>query len=344
MRARTYLLVRWITAVVLASAAFGAAASWMNGGDLVSGAVAGSVIGLALGALETLLQGQGPWAAVRRWPVALLLLFRTVIYVATFFVAVHLSVALVYWSWQPILHPTGLLNAWTVLLSLVFSLVVNLVLILRRLLGARVLLSLFTGRYHRPRAEERVVLFMDLRGSTQLAERIGAERFHRFLNKVFSDLTDPVLEAGGEIYRYVGDEVIVSWPVRHGGLGSRCIDCVFAIADALADRRAAYMADFGTEPRMRAALHAGPLIIGEMGDLKREFVMLGDTMNTTARIEDACRTLARDVIASAPALRLFKLPPGVRAESLGTVALRGKESELELFALERGDGSSGRSE
>jgi adenylate cyclase len=331
-----------MAAVVLASAAFGFAASWVNAGGLVGGAVAGGLIGLALGALETLLQG--PWAAVRRWPVTLLLLFRTVIYVATFFVAVHLSVALLLWSWQPILHPTRLLNAWTVLLSLVFSLAVNLMLILRRLLGARVLLSLFTGRYHRPREEECVVLFMDLRGSTQLAERIGAERFHHFLNHVFSDLTDPVLEARGEIYRYVGDEVIVTWPVQRGGLGSRCIECVFAIENALAARRAFYMAEFGTEPRMRAALHAGPLIIGEMGDLKREFVMLGDTMNTTARIEDACRTLARDVIASGPALRLFKVPQGVRAESLGTVALRGKESELELFALERDGNSSRRGE
>jgi adenylate cyclase len=73
-----------------------------------------------------------------------------------------------------------------------------------------------------------------------------------------------------------------------------------------------------------------------MGDLKREIVMLGDTMNTAARIEGACRSLTKDVIASAAALSLFPLPAGVHAQSLGVVALRGKESELELFALARG--------
>jgi adenylate cyclase len=95
------------------------------------------------------------------------------------------------------------------------------------------------------------------------------------------------------------------------------------------------LAEFGAEPKLRAALHAGPLVVGEMGDLKREIVMLGDTMNTAARIEGACRSLAKDVIASAAALDLVPLPAAVSAQSLGVVALRGKESELELFALVR---------
>jgi adenylate cyclase len=153
---------------------------------------------------------------------------------------------------------------------------------------------------------------------------------------VFSDIADPVLESGGEIYRYVGDEIIVTWPAERGAVNGRCVECVFAVEDALLARRANYLAEFGTEPRLRSAFHAGALIVGEMGDLKREIVMLGDTMNTAARIEDACRTMARDIIASAPALQLFSLPAGVSAESLGIVALRGRESELELFALARG--------
>ena len=144
-----------------------------------------------------------------------------------------------------------------------------------------------------------------------------------------------MLEASGDIYRYVGDEIIVTWPAARGARDGSCVKCVFAIEDALAARRENYLADFGTEPRFRAALHAGPLIVGEMGDLKREIVMLGDTMNTTARIENVCRTMAKDVIASSAALRLFALPTGISAESLGAVPLRGKTSELELFALVR---------
>lgn len=321
--------------VVAISAAFGVVAASLSGGNPVSGILSGALIGLALASLETLLQG--PWAAtVRRWPVALLLLSRTAVYGAAFVLLVHVTVALVSWSWQPILHPTRLVSNSTLLLSFGFALLVNFGLILGRLLGLRVVVSLLTGRYHRPRKEQRIVLFMDLRGSTQLAEKIGDEQFHRFLNQVFCDMSDPVLEAGGEIYRYIGDEIIVTWPAEHGAANAGCVECVFAIVQALAARRENYLAEFGAAPRLRAALHAGPLIIGEMGDLKREIVMLGDTMNTTARIETVCRTLDKDVIASAAALRLLALPPGVGTESLGVVPLRGKENELELFALARG--------
>jgi adenylate cyclase len=176
---------------------------------------------------------------------------------------------------------------------------------------------------------------MDLRGSTEAAEKLGDAQFHRFLNRVFWDVTDPILEAGGEIYRYVGDEIIITWPVERAAVHTASVACVFAVEDALARRRAHYLAEFGIEPRLRSALHAGPLIVGEMGDVKREIVMLGDTMNTAARIESVCRTAQADCVASAPALELALLPAGVRAQSLGAAPLRGKESGIELFALTR---------
>ena len=104
----------------------------------------------------------------------------------------------------------------------------------------------------------------------------------------------------------------------------------------LAARRAHYLREFGAQPQLRGAIHAGALIIGEMGEWKREIVMLGDTMNTTARIEDVCRAKHCDYIASAAVLdRIATLPPGVRAQSLGSVALPGKKDSISLFALSR---------
>lgn len=74
------------------------------------------------------------------------------------------------------------------------------------------------------------------------------------------------------------------------------------------------------------AIHAGALVSGEMGDWKREIVMLGDTMNTTARIENVCRTKHWDYIASAVVLeRIGELSP-----SLTQMFLDG-ESQAEVF-------------
>jgi adenylate cyclase len=199
-----------------------------------------------------------------------------------------------------------------------------------------VLPALVLGRYNRPRRQERIVLFLDLVGSTRLAEQLGDAEFHHLLNLVFYDLTEAVLDAGGQIYRYVGDEMIVSWPFRRGIRNAACVACLFGMDQALAERAADYVQRFGVRPRVRGALHAGPLIIGEMGDVKREIVLLGDTMNTAARIEEACRTTGHDYIASGAVVRaLDALPAGITAVDLGVTALRGKAGSLELFALQR---------
>jgi adenylate cyclase len=183
----------------------------------------------------------------------------------------------------------------------------------------------------------RIVAFLDLRGSTQLAERMGTARYHDFLNDVFFDVADPILESGGSVYQYVGDEIVVTWSAPRGLKNAACVAFLFAVEDALARRRPAYLAEFDAVPTMRGALHIGPLMVGEIGDLNRQIVMIGDTMNTASRIEGACRKFGRDYIASGPLLeRIGALPPGVVAESLGPVPLAGKSGELELFALSRG--------
>ncbi len=155
-------------------------------------------------------------------------------------------------------------------------------------------------------------------------------------NHLAFDLSDPVAEAKGEIYRYVGDEIIVSWMIARGNAGAGAIGCLPAIEDVLVDRCAEYVAGFGAIPRLRGALHAGPVVVGEMGAAKREIVISGDTMNTAARIKEVCRQTDHDYIASAAALRAAgPLPAGLRAEALGPMPLRGKEEQIELFALSR---------
>jgi adenylate cyclase len=335
VRERTIWRLRIVGGVALLSAAVGAVYGARFAPASVNatlGSLVGAFNGLTLSALETVLQGSAA-AALHRLPLVPVLVLRTLVYGVVFRATGMLAVALI-----GAVAPAALSSGMTMQPSLPFSfgvaLAFNFAFMLSGQLGPRVLLALVTGRYRRPRAEERIVLFLDLYGSTGHAERLGDERFHRFLNAVFHDVTDPVLAAGGEIYRYVGDEIIVTWPLARGARNAACIVCCFAISAALARRAAEYRRAFAAEPRLRSALHAGPLVVGEMGDIKREIVMLGDTMNTTARIEEVCRSTGRDMIASEALLRAVgPLPPGVRTEPLGEVALRGKEGDVRLFAL-----------
>ena len=77
-----------------------------------------------------------------------------------------------------------------------------------------------------------------------------------------------------------------------------------------------------------------PVVIGELGTIKMEIAFLGDTMNTAARLQQACRDTGQRVVASAALVnRLAALPPGIAKRSIGRLRLRGKENEIELYAL-----------
>jgi adenylate cyclase len=156
-----------------------------------------------------------------------------------------------------------------------------------------------------------------------------------FLNRFVGDVTDPIVAQRGEIHKYVGDELIVTWTLAAGITEARCIRACFDALRLLAARAASYERKFGMHANFRAALHCGPVVMGEVGSVKMEIALLGDTMNTTARLQQACRDTGCRVLASAPLIaRIATLPPGIAKRSLGPVRLRGKEAGLELYALE----------
>jgi adenylate cyclase len=336
MRARNVTRLRIVVGVTLATAALGVLIPHdFTPLRLLTNAAAGGLAGLVLTNFEIVLQGPLR-GALENVPVWLVIVCRIIVYGAVFrgsgpaAVAAARALAPAAVATQAAGQSIGLGD------SLVIAIVFNTVFTARALMGQRTLIAYMTGRYHRPRREERVVVFLDLRGSTGLAERLGDRDFHRFLNRVFTDLADPVAEAAGEIYRYIGDEIIITWPIGKGGEAAAALACLFEIETTLRRFHARYQAEFGEAPRLRGALHAGLVIIGEMGATKREIVMLGDTMNTAARIVESCRSAGRDFIASATALQAAApLPPQLCVEGLGPMPLRGKEAAVELFALSR---------
>ncbi|MFH1476760.1 MAG: adenylate/guanylate cyclase domain-containing protein [Verrucomicrobiota bacterium] len=221
------------------------------------------------------------------------------------------------------------------LLTLGLSFAGAFVLMLRRMLGPNVLLNFFTGRYYTPVEEERIFMFVDIVSSTTIAEKIGHLNFHVFLNDYFYDITDAILSAEGEIYKYVGDEIIVSWRVADSISNTRSIQSFFEIKKSVEKKKQTYLKKFGFFPYCRAGLHCGPVIVGEMGDYKREIAFLGDTVNTTARIQEACKEYGVDLLVSAELLGKLQIPRGYKLTSLGKIQLKGKDKPMELFGIEK---------
>ena len=211
---------------------------------------------------------------------------------------------------------------------------------MNRMAGANVLRHFATGVYHRPKAEERVFLFLDLVGSTQLAERLGSARYFELLRRFVDDLTEPVLEAEGEIYQYAGDEVVITWPMAAGLRAANCLRCVFDIHAAVARAAARYERDFGTVPRFRGGLHAGAVTAGELGDLKQQIVFVGDILNTAARLEEYAKRAGVDLVVSGTLLDRLPLPPGVTATPCGELEIRGKEARVRAYSVRVASGVS----
>jgi len=205
---------------------------------------------------------------------------------------------------------------------------------LQQIVGGRNLRNVVLGRYHRPRVEERFFLFVDIVGSTSLAERLGPISVHRFLGGVFRVASEPISDHGGEIYQYVGDEMVVTWPAAEAREEARPIACFFAIATALEEASADFVREFGVAPRLRAALHAGPVIAGEIGETKRDIVFHGDVMNTAARLEGATRDLERGFLASADAVSRLARTERYALELLGPQTLRGRAAPIDVYAVE----------
>jgi adenylate cyclase len=180
------------------------------------------------------------------------------------------------------------------------SFFLNFVRQLDRMLGPGTLTNLLLGRYHRPVSEERIFMFPDLNNSTAIVETLGPLRFNDFKNDFFHDLAEPVLETRGQIYQYVGDEAVVTWTVERGLRHGNC-------------------------------LRGGPFVTVEIGDIKKDIVHSGDTVNTAARIEAQCRPLDRRLLMSEALVSQCQVPEEL--EDMRERELRGRAEALRLYSV-----------
>jgi adenylate cyclase len=296
---------------------------------LIRGALTGGLIGAAVSSLGAFVL-QAPGSRLARAPFMVTVAVSSLVYLFVFLAAIAIGDLLV--PNHPPARPVSI-SRNDVLFCFGANFVILFLFEVNSLLGQNVLLSFITGRYHRPQVEQRVFLIMDMKNSTAAAERLGEVDFHRLLNRLVADLSGPIVLRDGQIHKYVGDELIATWPLARGLKDATCVRACFAALARLVAHGADYQREFGTTAQVRASLHCGPVVVGEMGSVKKEIALLGDTLNTTARLVDACRDSGESVIASADLLERLVLPPGVAARSLGLVRLRGKEQAIGLCAL-----------
>ncbi|HLF13389.1 MAG TPA: adenylate/guanylate cyclase domain-containing protein [Bacteroidota bacterium] len=309
--------------------------------SVVNGSAAGFLIGLCITIAELAwFQGQGK--KMRFLPYLLMQTFFYVVVINIWVVGVsilhqvlidgiRMDDVLASESIRDLMYGRAFLKVNAYALVMIFF--VNFVRQVNRMLGQNALMNFLTGKYHKPVEEERVFMFLDLKASTPIAEKLGHKKYHEFLNDFFFDITPAIVESRGEIYQYVGDEIVVTWSKRGDTVPADSIYCYFRIAAAVARTSDRYEREYGFIPEFKAGFHYGPVVTGFIGDVKRDVVFHGDTVNTASRIRTECTTVNKNLLLSGDLLRNITLSSSLTPERMGRIRLKGKEKEIELFTL-----------
>ncbi len=174
-------------------------------------------------------------------------------------------------------------------------------------------------------------MFLDLKDSTPIAEKLGHIQYFKFIRDFIYHISNALNEYGGRIYQYVGDEIVVSWKYNDRN-PRKCLDALIEARKNLQKHNEDFRRKYGVIPEFRVGIHCGDVTVGEIGVIKKDLAMSGDTMNTTARIRSACSELNQKFIVSKDFRDSIDLKVW-QSVSLGEVELKGKSNGIELFSL-----------
>lgn len=343
-------LIFWLFLSVLGGAVgfvYGYTISLIAGTDEIlarswSMARAGLLITAFSAGFELFLYQAPAGAFLRRKPFLIALGLRILCHVVLVLLAILINRSLTYLFFTYYFSPPIRLRGrspFALARDLFFTLAVvaffALLLEFRALIGGRTFNSIVLGRYHRPRRERRIFLFVDIKGSAALTAEIGDEQYQALLARLFFELDEIVVDYGGEVHTYVGDLMVATWSWSDPERNARAVAAVFAMQDHLAARCNDYRGEFGVVPGLWASLHGGEVVTGEYGGSKRQIAYFGDVINATARIEGLAKSLDRDFVVSEPLLDQIALPATLKVVPEGVFELRGTLQNFNLYSLAR---------
>ncbi|MFK8057230.1 MAG: adenylate/guanylate cyclase domain-containing protein [Saprospiraceae bacterium] len=333
------VIIAWSVASIFASRLSGMREGPFELFDIVGALLCGVTIGTVMSWFETRPLRPGfvnryPWLDVG---------MRAAIYTGAVFVTMLLGRLLLFnffpdeirgEHWRPIA------NMWNdipirrfIFLMFFASFALNFILHLRLSLGPKNMLAMFTGRYRMPVKEKRLFLFIDLIDSTAIAERLGPLDFTHFKHDFFCAIAQPLMSTSGTIVQYVGDEVMLTW--RTKDISEKA--CPFAFIEKSRQRinvQTDYFKQrYGVLPTFRSGIHAGEVVVAEVGDTRRDIVYSGDVVNSAARLLQACRPEGRELLISDDASSLIHEGFRQNLQLHGQMNLRGRKGEMEVFTI-----------
>ena len=174
---------------------------------------------------------------------------------------------------------------------------------------------------------EASILFLDVRGFTAYAEHADAHDVVAVLNELYELVVPVILRHGGHANKFIGDGLLAVFgaPERHADHARRAVAAAREIAAQVRDR-------MGERLRIGVGVNSGRVVVGTIGGGgRRDFTVIGDAVNTAARVEAATRVTGDDVLVTEATLRAIGPDDGGFVER-PSAPLRGKASIVRLYA------------
>lgn len=194
------------------------------------------------------------------------------------------------------------------------------------------------------RSEERevTIMFTDIRGFSKIAQFMAPADTQALLMRHFSQVADCIEQEGGAVDKFIGDSVMAFWgaPDEQPDHAARALRAAVAIASAVQqdNRRAA--TEGRTPVRVGVALHAGRVVVGNIGSSSRmNYTIIGDAVNVAARLEELARRLQQPgedacVLASGMVVGLAgEAVENMSLQYLGMQSLRDRPDPMPVWRL-----------
>lgn len=242
------------------------------------------------------------------------------------------------WNSEVIEEAGFIFNTWrfhkNFIIWLFIVLCTLIVLMINDKYGPGVFPDYLRGKYFHPKRERRIFMFADIKNATGIAEVLGEEKYFHFLKDFFKDIGPAVVQTRGEIYQYVGDEVVITWKMKSGLQNANALSCFYMMKTLIAKKTDRYLKKYEVVPEFKVGYHFGSVMVGELGQIKRDIAFSGDVLNTAARIQAKCNELGVSILASEDFSSILStLPEGIIRDPLGKQHLKGKTSEIGLVTF-----------
>ncbi len=196
------------------------------------------------------------------------------------------------------------------------------------MIGGKHVFHFFFGTYKRPVETVRIVLFLDMVGSSKMAEKLSPKKSMELISRFIFDASYIFRTYRGDIVNYTGDGLVVVWRIENAKLA---INSTVALRKRINKYREIYKKNYEYIPDFRIGIHAGRIVVSQLGEEKLFLGIYGDVVNTSARLEQLNKNLNTKILVSGYFKRLLGGRNGKKLQSLGVQSINGKKEKIEVF-------------